>query len=76
MPIRIDEFKAKALEKICEHAPFEITIFEKEGYCECCPKDCYYAKRNPSNEKIQCTKKSYTFLDENYKERWFIPQAV
>ena len=76
MAIEIDEFKSHALEKLCEYAPFSITIFEKDGYCTICPKDCYYAKQNTDDKKVQCTKKGYSFLDEDLRHKTFLPKIV
>ncbi len=74
--LRIDNFKLPALEKICEYTPFEIALFEKDGYCNICARDCYYAKQILRTETIQCTKKGNSFLDEDLRYKSIMPEVV
>ncbi len=47
--------------KICEHLPYDITIFEEKGFCskkELSLRHCQYCEK--MKEEYLCKKKTYT----------------
>jgi|GEM_PF-2303508 len=79
MVIEIKEHRLKILENLCAVLPFGATIFETDGYCSLCSPTCVYARFpnvNLKGEKVFCTKKNYTFLDENSSASFKVPHLA
>ncbi len=52
--------------KLCEKLPLNITLFEKNGFCQKPPYNCEYCKEK-SKEVYFCYKKTKTFdLNRKY----------
>ena len=47
--------------KLCEKFPLNITLFEKNGFCQKPSDNCKYCKGNDKKEYF-CHKKTYSFL--------------
>jgi hypothetical protein len=48
--------------KICQNLPFDLTIFEKDGFCQKGNPQCNYNRTNFESIPNLCTKKTYNPL--------------
>lgn len=49
--------------KLCENLPLDLTLYEKDGFCEKPNEDCDYCRKN-GDDTYFCSKKTYTPIQE------------
>jgi hypothetical protein len=52
--------------KICQNLPFNLTLFEKDGFCQKGNPQCDYNRTNFESIPNHCTKKTYNPLTQTH----------